>query len=151
LTPRVLEQTKARVLKGDTPHPPKVRSVFETHTEAIRKGKKVKPTEFGKRVKEPEAEKQFVTDYQVGRERVPDAQLWEARRERQEPIFGGPPHWAIADAAFSSAANEQAAAITRSAARGADARDARGESVPSNHGTASRHVVIAASKRWNVG
>ena len=109
LTQRVLEQTKARVLKGDTHHPQKVLSVFETHTEAIRKGKKVKPTEFGKLVKVQEAENQFVTDYQVCGERVPDGQLWEPSLERHEQIFGGPPHLATADAAFSSEANEQAA------------------------------------------
>jgi len=109
LTQRVLEQTKARVLKGDTHHPHKVLSVFETHTEAIRKGKKVKPTEFGKLVKVQEAENQFVTDYEVCPQRVPDGQLWEPSLERHEQIFGGPPHLATADAAFSSAANEQAA------------------------------------------
>ena len=36
---RVLEQTRARVLGGDTHVPDKVPSVFEPHTEAIRKGK----------------------------------------------------------------------------------------------------------------
>ena len=65
LTQRVLEQTKARVVKGDTHHPDKVLSMFETHTEAIRKGKKVKPTEFGKLVKVQEAENQIITDYEV--------------------------------------------------------------------------------------
>jgi hypothetical protein len=84
LTQRVLEQTKARVLQGDTHHPDKVLSVFETHTEAIRKGKKVKPTEFGKLVKIQEAESQFITDYQVcavtnkGRRR-PGSDAWRFR------------------------------------------------------------------------
>jgi hypothetical protein len=34
-------------------------SLFEPHTEAVRKGKAVKPTEFGKLVKILEAEAQF--------------------------------------------------------------------------------------------
>jgi len=109
LTQRVLEQTKARVLKGNTHHPHKVLSVFETHTEAIRKGKKVKPTEFGKLVKVQEAENQMVTDYEVCAEQVADGQLWDSSLERHQQIFGGPPHLATADAAFSSAANEQTA------------------------------------------
>ena len=50
LVTRVLEQTRARVLGGDTHVPDKVLSVFEPHTEAIRKGKIAKPTEFGKLV-----------------------------------------------------------------------------------------------------
>ncbi|HUJ81742.1 MAG TPA: ISNCY family transposase [Candidatus Acidoferrales bacterium] len=109
LTQRVLEQTKARVVKGDTHHPDKVLSMFETHTEAIRKGKKVKPTEFGKLVKVQEAENQIITDYEVCAERVEDGKLWDSSLERHEQIFGGPPQVATADAGFSSAANEETA------------------------------------------
>jgi IS5 family transposase len=107
----VREQTKARGLKGDTHNPHQVRSVFETPTEAIRKGKKVKPTEFGKRVKVQEAENPFITDYQVCSERVLEGQLGRPRLERPEPIFEGASHLATADAAFRSAANEQAATV----------------------------------------
>ena len=106
LTARVLEQTKARVLKGDTCYPGKVLSVFETHTETIRKGKKVKPTEFGKLVKVQEAESQFITDYQVCAERVPDGELWQPSLERHRQLFGRPPRLATADAGFGSAVNE---------------------------------------------
>ena len=109
LTRRVLEQTRARVLKGDTHYPGKVLSVFEPHTEAIRKGKKLKPTEFGKLVKIQEAEAQFITDYEVCAERVPDGKLWEPSLERHQQLFGRPPHLATADAAFASASNEEAA------------------------------------------
>ena len=106
LTARVLEQTKARVLKGDTRYPGKVLSLFETHTETIRKGKKVKPTEFGKLVKVQEAESQFITDYEVCAERVPDGALWQPSLERHRELFGRPPRLATADAGFGSAANE---------------------------------------------
>lgn len=47
LVTRLLAQTHARVLGGDTHVPDKVLSVFESHTGAIRKGKISKPTEFG--------------------------------------------------------------------------------------------------------
>jgi transposase, IS5 family len=109
LTERVLEQTRARVLRGDTHHPHKLLSVFETHTEAIRKGKVAKPTEFGKLLKVQEAEAQFITDYQVCAERVPDGELWESSLERHEQLFGSPPQLAAADAGFASAANEKQA------------------------------------------
>jgi IS5 family transposase len=55
LVRRVLAQTRARVLQGNTHYPDKLLSLFEPHTEAIRKGKAVKPTEFGKLVKIQEA------------------------------------------------------------------------------------------------
>jgi IS5 family transposase len=72
LTRQVVAQTRARVLKGDIHYPHKIFSVFETHTEAVRKGKVGKPTEFGKAVKIQESENQFITDYEVCVQRVPD-------------------------------------------------------------------------------
>ncbi|HSF01416.1 MAG TPA: ISNCY family transposase, partial [Solirubrobacterales bacterium] len=62
LVRRVLAQTRARIITGDTHYPDKLLSLFEPHTEAIRKGKAVKPTEFGKLVKIQEAEAQVITD-----------------------------------------------------------------------------------------
>jgi hypothetical protein len=48
LVRRILAQTRARVLQGDTHYPNKVLSLVEPHTEAIREGKAAKQTEFGK-------------------------------------------------------------------------------------------------------
>ena len=59
LTNWVLEQTKARVSQGNTHFKGKLFSIFGTATEAIRKGKAAKPTEFGKMVKVQEAENQI--------------------------------------------------------------------------------------------
>ena len=47
LVQRVVDQTRARLLGGDTHVPDKVLSVFEPHTETIRKGKIARPNEFG--------------------------------------------------------------------------------------------------------
>jgi len=109
LIQRVLDQTRARVLKGDTHFPGKLLSLFETHTEAIRKGKVVKPTEFGKLVKIQEAENQFVTDYEVCATRIPDHDLWIPSLIAHQHLFGRSPHLAVADAGFASKKNERAA------------------------------------------
>ena len=109
LVRRVVAQTRARVLRGDTHYPDKVLSVFEPHTEAIRKGKATKPTEFGKLVKIQEAEAQFITDYAVCATRVPDRTLWEPSLVRHAQLFGRPPRLAVADGGFASRANEQTA------------------------------------------
>jgi IS5 family transposase len=109
LVRRVVAQTQARVLRGDTHYPDKVLSVFEPHTEAIRKGKATKPTEFGKLVKIQEAEAQFITDYVVCATRVPDQTLWEPSLVRHAQLFGRPPRLAVADGGFASRTNEQAA------------------------------------------
>jgi transposase, IS5 family len=109
LVRRVLAQTRARILKGDTHYPDKLLSLFEPHTEAIRKGKAVKPTEFGKLVKIQEAETQFITDYEVCARRGPDQALWVPSLVRHEELFGRAPRLAVADAGFASRANERAA------------------------------------------
>lgn len=109
LVRRVLAQTRARVLDGNTHHPEKVLSIFEPHTEVIRKGKAAKPTEFGKVVKIQEAEGQIITDYQVCPTRVPDDELWTPALDRHCELFGRAPRLAVADAGFASPANERAA------------------------------------------
>jgi len=106
---QVLAQTRARVLRGDTHFPAKVVSVFEPHTEIIRKGKLAKPTEFGRRVMIQEAEAQFITDYQVCEPRLSDRALWVPALDRHRALFGHPPQLAVADGGFASRQNERAA------------------------------------------
>jgi Transposase domain (DUF772)/Transposase DDE domain len=104
---RVLAQARARVLGGDTHVPDKVLSVFEPHTETIRKGKIAKPNEFGKLVTIQESEHQIITAYEVHPKRPADVALWTAALD--QTIFGRVPDLAAGDRAFSSAANERAA------------------------------------------
>lgn len=106
---RVMVQTKARVFGGDPHHPHKVLSIFEPDTEAIRKGKAAKPTEFGKLVKIQEAENQLIVDYEVYPERVADNTLLLPAISKHKAVFGRAPRVLAADAAFFSAANETAA------------------------------------------
>jgi transposase, IS5 family len=109
LVRQVLAQTRARVLRGDTHYPGKVVSLFEPHTEIIRKGKLARPTEFGRLVKIQEAEAQFITDYVVCESRQPERTLWEPALDRHITLFGHAPHLAVADGGFASRANERAA------------------------------------------
>ena len=63
--PQVIRQTQARLFQGITQYPRKILSVFEPHTEIIRKGKVNKPNEFGNLVRVREAENQIITHYEV--------------------------------------------------------------------------------------
>src|SRR5262245_58831721 len=72
LVQRVIAQADARVFGGDVHVPDKVLSIFEPHTEAIRKGKMVKPTEFGNLITIQEAEHQIITGYDVQPKRPAD-------------------------------------------------------------------------------
>ena len=97
LVQRVLAQTRARLFGGDTHVPDKVLSVFEPHTEAIRKGKIAKPTEFGKLVTIQEAEHQIVTAFEVHAERPADVTLWAPALDRHQRIFRRAPDLATGD------------------------------------------------------
>lgn len=109
LVQQVVDQTRARVLGGDTHVPGKVLSLFEQHTVTIRKGKISKPNEFGNLVTIQEAEHQIVTAFEIHAGRPADVTLWTPALDRHHAIFGRAPDLAVGDRGFSSARNEQAA------------------------------------------
>jgi IS5 family transposase len=106
---QVLRQTRERVLRGNTQADGKLFSIFETHTEVIRKGKTNKPNEFGKLVVIQEAENQIVTHYEVCEQRPADSTLLERCLEQHVEQFGRAPQSVAADPGFFSAANESKA------------------------------------------
>jgi transposase, IS5 family len=106
---QVLRQTRERIDHGNTHAPGKIVSLFEPHTEIIRKGKAGKPTEFGKMVKIQEAEEQIVTHYEVYEQRPSDSDLLIPCLDIHAQQFGKVPRLVTADAGFFSASNEAAA------------------------------------------
>ncbi len=103
----VIRQTKARIFQGATQFPEKVISLFEPHTEIIRKGKAGKPNEFGKLVQVQEAENQIITHYEVFDKRPSDQHLLVGAVDAQRQKLGRVPRMAAADAGFYSRENEQ--------------------------------------------
>jgi transposase, IS5 family len=106
---RVVAQTRARIFQNDTHYADKVFSLFEPHTEAIRKGKAAKPTEFGKLLRVQEAEHQIVVDYEVYQRRPEDQSLVTPTIEAHVRVFGRAPQLLAADRGFWSAANKRTA------------------------------------------
>jgi transposase, IS5 family len=104
----VVRQTQSRVFDGLTNLPGKLVSLFEPHTEIIRKGKAGKPNEFGKLVQVQEAENQIITHYEVFNERPSDQRLLIAAVETHQQKLGRVPRLVAADAGFYSRANEEA-------------------------------------------
>lgn len=104
----VVLQTKRRIFDGLTKLPGKLVSLFEPHTEIIRKGKAGKPNEFGKLVQVQEAENQIITHYEVFDERPSDQRLLVAAVETHKQKLGRVPRLIAADAGFYSRANEEA-------------------------------------------
>ena len=105
----VIAQTRARVFEGNTRFAGKVFSLFEPHTEIIRRGKTDKPNEFGKMIKVQEAEGQIVTDYEVYDQRPRDRALLAPAVAVHQQQLGRVPEWVAADAGFYSAKGEKAA------------------------------------------
>jgi IS5 family transposase len=104
---QVVRQTKARVFQGSTQYPHKMVSLFEPHTEIIRKGKASKPNEFGKLVKVQEAENQIITHDEVFAERPEDSRILVPAVEQHPRQFGRPPRMVAADTGFYSLKNEE--------------------------------------------
>lgn len=109
LVKKVLDQTKARVFGGDRYVQGKVLSLFEEHTQAIRKGKAHKPTEFGRLVRIDEVENGIVSAYAVQDGNPADLKAWVPALEQHERLFGHAPRGATADRGFYSAENEREA------------------------------------------
>jgi IS5 family transposase len=137
LVQQVMRQARERIFKGNTHVPGKLVSLFEPHTEIIRKGKAAKPTEFGKMVKIQEAERQIVTHYEVYDERPYDSDLLLPGLAVHEDLLGRMPHLITADAAFFSLRNEA----------GAHSQGVRRVAIP-NRSTKSVERKKLEKKRW---
>jgi transposase, IS5 family len=109
LVENVIRQTKERVVKGNSHVEDKVLSLFEPHTEVIRKGKAHKPNEFGRLVRVDEAENGIVSGYQVLVGNPEDSTSWMPALEQHQASFGRVPEMATADRGFFSAKNEREA------------------------------------------
>jgi IS5 family transposase len=105
---KVVRQTKARILDGMTQLPGKIVSLFEPHSEIIRKGKASKPTEFGKLVQVAEAENQIITHYEVFEQRPSDRELLTGAVKEQTRRLGRVPRLVTADAGYYAHAHERA-------------------------------------------
>lgn len=105
---QVVKQTKVRVFDGITQMPGKIVSLFEPHSEIIRKGKASKPTEFGTMVQVQETENQIITHYDVFEQRPSDRDLLAGAVEAHQRVLGRVPQLAAADAGYYSRAQEQA-------------------------------------------
>jgi len=109
LVEKVITQTKERVWEGNRHVAGKVLSLFEPHTQVIRKGKAHKPNEFGRLVRIDEAENGIVSGYQVLEGNSSDTSSWLPALEQHQASFGHAPRMATADRGFYSAKNEREA------------------------------------------
>jgi transposase, IS5 family len=103
---RVIDQTRRRVIDGEqVPAEEKVYSIFESHTDLIKRGKVRQPIEFGHKVFLAESAQGLITDYQVLDGNPADTGQVQASLERHQQIFQCAPDLYAADRGFHSAEN----------------------------------------------
>jgi IS5 family transposase len=108
---QVLDQTVRRVFNGEkVPSAEKLVSIFEPHTDIIRRGKPNKATEYGHEVWLGEVEGGFIAQYEVLDGNPNDGSQWQPTLENHIKLFGQPPRQASADRGVHSADNETLAA-----------------------------------------
>ena len=86
---RVVDQARRRVLNGErVPNDDKLFSIFESHTELLKRGKAGKNVEFGHMVQLQQVDGKFITDYEVFSRRPIEYELLDAVLESHKELFG---------------------------------------------------------------
>lgn len=109
LVEKVIDQTRQRVFGGNRHVSGKVLSLFEPHSQVIRKGKPHKPTEFGRLVRIDEVEAGVISQYEVLEGNPADTSALLPALSQAAVLFDGAPRMATADRGYFSAANEKRA------------------------------------------
>jgi transposase, IS5 family len=91
---------RAQVDGERVPAAERVFSLFEQHTELIKRGRRHKPVEFGHKVLLCESAEKFITDYEVYEKQEADCDLTESVIKRHEKLFGERPELLAADKGF---------------------------------------------------
>jgi IS5 family transposase len=109
LVEQAIEQAVRRILQGEAvPACDKIVSLFEPHTQIIRRGKsKPNDTEFGHKVRYSEVERGFVTDWQLMSDgNPPDAPYLPPALCQHQKLFGHVPDELSTDRGFYSPEND---------------------------------------------
>ena len=98
---RVIDQATRRVLYGEqVPNEEKLFSIFEPHTELLKRGRAGKPIEFGHMVQIQQVSGKFITDYTVFDHKPIEHQLIGPALESHKKLFGTYPEIIAADKGY---------------------------------------------------
>ncbi len=103
---RVVDQARRRVLNGEpVPNGDKIYSIFEPHTDLIKRGKVRLPVEFGHKVFLAESAQGLITQYEVLKGNPVDEIHVAPSLERHKQTFGRAPQLYSSDRGFFSEPN----------------------------------------------
>lgn len=102
---KIVGTARRAQIEGETvPACERVFSLFERHTELVKRGRREKPVEFGHKVLLCQTVEKFITDYEVYEKQLADCDLTESVIQRHEKLFGTRPEVLAADKGFCPAA-----------------------------------------------
>ena len=97
----MLSQARRRVLQGESvPNDEKIFSIFEPHTELLKRGKAGKPIEFGHMIQIQQVDEKFVTDYTVFQRKPAEPALLQDALASHRALFGKKPSRLAADKGY---------------------------------------------------
>jgi len=98
---KIINQAQQRVFQGITiPADQKIYSLFEEHTELLKRGKAGKPIEFGHKILVAQTDEKFIHHYQVFPKRREDKELLEPTLNAHKQLFGTGPEVVATDKGF---------------------------------------------------
>jgi len=113
LSERVVDQARRRTLEGETvPNAQKLFSIFEPHTELLKRGKTVRNIEFGHMIQIQQVAEKFITGYEVFQAKPNESSQLGPALEQHKALFGAYPQEASADKGYAQS-SEQLAALSR--------------------------------------
>jgi IS5 family transposase len=145
LADRVVDQARRRVLQGESlSADEKLYSIFEPHTDLIKRGKANRPVEFGHKVFLAESHCGLITDYRVLDGNPPDDKRVGESLVRHRETFGVVPALYAADRGFYSVHN--IAAIADAGVKVESVPQRGGHRTPSRTAHEKRRVFKRAQK-----
>ena len=98
---QVISQARRRVIEEESvPNEEKLFSVFEAHTELLKRGKAGKPIEFGHMIQIQQVEEKFITDYGVYGKKPVEPELLATALDSHRALFGVNPSCLTADKGY---------------------------------------------------
>lgn len=98
---RVVDQARRRVVHGESvPNDEKLFSVFEPHTELLKRGKAGKDIEFGHMIQIQQVDEKFITDYEVFDKKPVEHTLLRPALAAHGDLFGAAPSELSADKGY---------------------------------------------------
>jgi IS5 family transposase len=98
---RVLDQAHRRIIHQESvPNEEKLFSIFEPHTELLKRGKAGKPIEFGHMIQIQQVPAKFITDYRVFETKPVEYKLLDSSIKRHKELFGKHPDQLTADKGY---------------------------------------------------